>query len=269
MIYRTNLSWFAFLYPFIFDIPAFKKEFEQLWECFKLKASSECVGPLPWLCPLKLLTPLFLLFLNDENNFCQRDCCTLRCCLFAAFVTVDVGILVKRDESATFWVKEEENFDCISLLSLHEGSDFVVNVVFLSGRNGDAIGTIPEFSFWFGEEHKLDGDICLAAVLLLTAGLVALCSMWPLLSFPRLMFPSNLRWLMLFVPWFVVYVTCCLVLGRCFGLELRLRRSDEVELLEYLSLPIPLVGILMALGGPGEPSWEPQEDRDKLLLCLW
>ena len=57
----------------------------------------------------------------------------------------------------------------------------------------------------------------------------------------------------------------------CFGLELRLLLSDEsssLDVLECLSLPIPLVGILMALAGPGDPCRELEDDSDTLLVCL-
>ena len=53
-----------------------------------------------------------------------------------------------------------------------------------------------------------------------------------------------------------LYIAICRFLYVPFGLELRLRRSDEsnsLEVTEYLSLPIPLVVMLLALLGPGEP----------------
>jgi len=68
------------------------KELEQLWECFKLKASSECAGPLPWLFPPDWLTAPFLLFLKEEKSFCHLDCCTFDCCLLTVFV---VGVVME------------------------------------------------------------------------------------------------------------------------------------------------------------------------------
>ena len=48
----------------MFEIPARRKEFEQLCECLRQKASSLPPGP---------LDPPDLVFLKAENNFCHRD----------------------------------------------------------------------------------------------------------------------------------------------------------------------------------------------------
>ena len=58
----TYLSWFAFLYPFMFEIPARSNEFEQLCECLRRCASAELAGP-----------ELLLVFLNAEKSFCHLD----------------------------------------------------------------------------------------------------------------------------------------------------------------------------------------------------
>ena len=40
--FLSYLSWFAFLYPFMFETPALSAAFEQLCECLCLKAPSAC-----------------------------------------------------------------------------------------------------------------------------------------------------------------------------------------------------------------------------------
>ena len=62
----TNLSWLVFLYPFILDMPALRKEFEQLCECLRQNASLALPELAPW-------PPGPLFFLKAENNLCHLD----------------------------------------------------------------------------------------------------------------------------------------------------------------------------------------------------
>ena len=64
---KSYLSWLDFLQPFIFEIPARRKEFEQLCECLTQNASEEAPAP----PPEPSFPPLF--FLKAEKSFCQPD----------------------------------------------------------------------------------------------------------------------------------------------------------------------------------------------------
>ena len=55
----------VFLYPFILDMPALRKEFEQLCECLRQNASLALPELAPW--------PEPLFFLKAENNLCHLD----------------------------------------------------------------------------------------------------------------------------------------------------------------------------------------------------
>ena len=144
----SYLSWFAFLYPFMLDIPALRKELEQLCECFKLKASSAWAEPLPWLLPLELFTVVFLFFLNVENNFCHLDWGPLDACVLldvVGVVVVEGGIEILTHFGDSEWYLwsvgrlcdrdwcEEEYLDWIPWTWFEEGSPDLAVIGFLLG----------------------------------------------------------------------------------------------------------------------------------------
>ena len=71
LVKNPYLSWFAFLYPFMFEMPALRSEFEQLCECLREACSAE-LGE----CPVDA-DPRF--FLKVENSFCHLEGCC--CCI--------------------------------------------------------------------------------------------------------------------------------------------------------------------------------------------